>query len=62
MISAACSGTWMGESAWTFYTDDISHHYGKALQETCGIGKVRRCATICMGSGGSLWAKPPSPQ
>eukprot|EP00971_Amphidinium_carterae_P111028 2199307-Amphidinium_carterae.1 len=45
-----------------FYNDDISRHYGETLQETCDIGKLRQCATIRMGSGGSAWAKPPSPQ
>eukprot|EP00971_Amphidinium_carterae_P291621 5789151-Amphidinium_carterae.1 len=45
-----------------FYSENISHHYGETIQATLAIAKGRRCATICMGGGGSVWAKPPSPQ
>eukprot|EP00971_Amphidinium_carterae_P113138 2241123-Amphidinium_carterae.1 len=40
----------------------MSHHYGEAFPETYELGRVRRYATIRMGSCGIVWVKPPNTQ
>eukprot|EP00971_Amphidinium_carterae_P131637 2607006-Amphidinium_carterae.1 len=42
-----------------FHIDNIPNRRRKVTAKTCDIASVKRCATIRMGSGGSVRAKPP---
>eukprot|EP00971_Amphidinium_carterae_P057102 1129016-Amphidinium_carterae.1 len=45
-----------------FHDDNLSNFRCEACRKTRDIASGRRCATIRMGSVGSIWAKPPSTQ
>eukprot|EP00971_Amphidinium_carterae_P044982 884657-Amphidinium_carterae.1 len=42
--------------------DNMSNHCQATRQHKSDIASVRRYATIRMGSGGIVWAKPPNTQ
>eukprot|EP00971_Amphidinium_carterae_P031994 630244-Amphidinium_carterae.1 len=44
------------------HMDNVPHHCCEARRPTCDIAKGRRCATIHVGGGGSVCAKPTSAQ
>eukprot|EP00971_Amphidinium_carterae_P062671 1240540-Amphidinium_carterae.1 len=44
------------------HMDNMSNCRQTARRQTCDTASVRRGATIRMGSGGIVWAKPPNTQ
>eukprot|EP00971_Amphidinium_carterae_P259977 5158185-Amphidinium_carterae.1 len=45
-----------------FHNDNMSNCRQTARRQTCNSASLRRSATIRMGSGGIVWAKPSNTQ